>query len=56
MCQAEGIGWSSIGFYVAHWFVLGSQALGGVRIYLVKYTGKEGRGVFSKIKCIMEIY
>ena len=52
MCQREGIGQSSIGFYAAHWFVLGSPALGGVRIYLVRYRG----GVLSKIKCRLEIY
>ena len=39
MCQSEGIGWSSNGFYAVHWFVLGAPALGGERIYLVKYRG-----------------
>ena len=40
MCQSVGFGRSSIGFYAAHWFGLGSPALGGVRIYLVRYGGR----------------
>ena len=51
------IGRGSTEFYAAHRFVLGSPALGGVRIYLVRYRGRTrgGEGL-SKIKCGVEIY
>ena len=42
------IGRGSTEFYAAHRFVLGSPALGGVRIYLVRYRGRTRGGRVSR--------